>query len=107
MNVEIKGIHLEVTERIRQYIDAKMPRLDFAKELIVDFLLTLTKEKNLFKVDANVNFRWGSTIHMGVENFNLNTGIDDLFDRFEAKIEKEKSKIKEHHKKQEPAREEG
>jgi len=106
MKIEIKGIHLEVTERIQQYIDLKMSRLDFAKDLIVDFLLNLTKEKNLFKVDATLNFRWGSTIHMGVENFNLNTGIDDLFDRLEAKIEKEKSKIKDHHKKQEPAREE-
>ncbi len=107
MKTEIKGIHLEVTERIREYIDLKMSRLDFAQDLIVDFLLNLTKEKNLFKVDATLNFRWGSTIHMGVENFNLNTGIDDLFDRLEAKIEREKSKIQEHHKKQEPAREEG
>jgi len=107
MKLEVKGIHLEVTERIQQYIDAKMPRLDFAKDLIVDFLLTLTREKNLFKVDTTINFRWGSTIHMGVENFNLNTGIDDLFDRLEAKVEKEKSKIQEHHKKQEPAREQG
>ncbi len=107
MNVEVKGIHLEVTESVQQYIDTKMPRMDFAKDLIVDFLLTLTREKNLFKVDATINFRWGSTIHMGVENFNLNTGIDDLFDRLEAKVEKEKSKIQEHHRKQEPAPEEG
>ncbi len=105
MTIEIKGIHLEVTERIRQYIDLKMSRLDFAKDLIVDFLLNLTREKNLFKIDATVSFRWGSRIHMGVENFNLNTGIDDLFDRLEAKVEKEKSKIQEHHKKQEPAKE--
>jgi len=106
MNVEIKGIHLDVTEAIKRYIDAKTSRLDFAKDLVVDFLLNLTKEKNLFKVDATINFRWGSTVHMGVENFNLNTGIDDLFDRLEAKVEKEKSKIQEHHKKQETAREE-
>jgi len=105
MNIDIKGIHLEVTEAIRQYINSKMPRLDFARDLIVDFLLNLTKEKSLFKIDVTVNFRWGSSIHMGVESFNLNSGIDDLFDRLEAKVEKEKSKIQEHHKKQEPARE--
>ena len=38
MNVEIKGIHVEVTKRIQDYIDLKMPRLDFARDLIVDFL---------------------------------------------------------------------
>ena len=107
MKVEVKGIHLEVTDRIQQYIDTKMPRLDFAKDLIVDCLLNLTREKNLFKVDATINFRWGTATHVGAENFNLNTGIDELFDKLEAKVEKEKSKIQEHHRKQEPAREHG
>jgi ribosome hibernation promoting factor len=107
MNIEVKGIHLEVTEKTQQYIDTKMPRLDFAKDLIVDFLLNLTREKNLFKADATINFRWGTATHVGVENFNLDTAIDDLFDKAEAKIEKEKSKIQEHHKKQEPAKENG
>jgi putative sigma-54 modulation protein len=106
MNVEIKGIHLEVTKNIQDYLDAKMPRLDFAKELIVDFMLTLTREKNLFKVEATVNFRWGASMHLGVESFDLNKGIDEFFDKLEAKIEKEKSKIKDHHKKKEILKEE-
>jgi putative sigma-54 modulation protein len=103
MNIEIKGIHLEVTERIRKEIDAKIPRLDFAKDLIVDLLLTLTREKSLFKLDATVNFRWASSAHVGVEGFDLHQGIDLLFDKLEPKIEKEKSKIKNHRKK-EPAK---
>jgi putative sigma-54 modulation protein len=103
MNIEIKGIHLEVTERIRKEIDAKIPRLDFAKDLIVDLLLTLTREKSLYKLDATVNFRWASSAHVGVEGFDLHQGIDLLFDKLEPKIEKEKSKIKDHRKK-EPAK---
>jgi putative sigma-54 modulation protein len=106
MKVEIKGIHLEITPGIKAYLDEKMPRLDYAKEHIVDLMLNLTKEKNLFKVDATVNFRWGAVTHIGVENFDLNQGIDELFDKLDAKIEKEKSRIKEHHKKKEPLQEE-
>ena len=106
MNVEIKGIHLEITQRIQDYIDAKMPRLDFAKDNIIDLMLNLTREKNLYKVDVTLNFRWGASTHLGVENFDLNQGIDDLFDKLDAKVEKEKSKIKEHHKKLEPPQEE-
>jgi putative sigma-54 modulation protein len=106
MNVEIKGIHLEVTQRIQDYLDAKMPRLDFAKDNIIDLMLNLTREKNLYKVDVTLNFRWGASTHLGVENFDLNQGIDDLFDKLDAKVEKEKSKIKEHHKKPEPLQEE-
>ena len=79
-----------------------MPRLDFARDLIVDFLLNLSREKSLFKLEATLNFRWGASKHVGVENFDLNKGIDELFDKLEAVIEKEKSRIKEHHKKKEP-----
>ena len=106
MKVEIKGIHLEITPAIKAYLDDKVPRLDYAKDSIVDLMISLTKEKNLFKADATLNFRWGSSMHLGVENFDLNRGIDEMFDKLDAKVEKEKSKIKEHHKKKEPAKEE-
>lgn len=99
MNVEIKGIHLEVNERTRQYLDAKMPRLDFAGSLITDFLLNIAREKNLYILDVTINFRWGASTHVGVEGFDLFKAIDELFDKLESKIEKEKSKIQEHHKK--------
>ena len=105
MKVEIKGIHLEITERIRAYLDSKMPRLDFAGDLVVDLMLNLTREKSLFKLEATMNFRWGASKHVGVENFDLNKGIDDLFDKLEAVMEKEKSRIKDHHKKPEQPRE--
>ena len=107
MNVEIKGIHLEVNQRIQDYLDAKMPRLDFGKEFIVDLMINLTREKSLYKPEATMNFRWGTSKHVGVENFDLNKGIDELFDKLEAVVEKEKSRIKDHHTKQkETAREE-
>jgi putative sigma-54 modulation protein len=106
MKVEIKGIHLEITPGIQGYLDDKIPRLDYAKDHIVDLMISLTREKNLFKADATVNFRWGGVTHIGVENFDLNQGIDELFDKLDAKVEKEKSKIKEHHKKKEPVQEE-
>ncbi len=106
MNVEIKGIHVEVNERIRNYIDTKMPRLDFGKDLLVDFLLNISREKSLFKLDTTLNFRWGAVKHVGVENFDLNRGIDELVDKLDAKVEKEKSKVKEHHKKKEPVEKE-
>ena len=99
MNVEVKGIHVEVTRKMQEYIDMKMPRLDFGRDLIIDFLLNLSHEKSLFKLDATMNFRFGTSKHIGVENYDLNKGIDDLFDKVEAVIEKEKSRIKDHHKK--------
>jgi putative sigma-54 modulation protein len=104
MKVEIKGVHVDVTERVRKYLDAKMPRLDFARELIVDLLLNLGREKSLYRVDATLNFRWGTSRHVGAESFDLYQGIDALFDKLEPVVEKEKSRVKEHHR-GEPARE--
>jgi putative sigma-54 modulation protein len=100
MNLEIKGIHCEVDERIRDYVDKKMQRLEFAKDYIVDFLVTFAKEKNLYKLEATINLRWGSAVHVGVDAFDLYPGIDALYDKLEAKIEKEKSKIQTHRKKE-------
>ena len=97
MTVETKGIHVEITERIQNYIDEKLPRLDYAKDLIVDFLLNISREKSLFKVEATINFRWGAAKHVGVENYDLTVGIDELFDKVDAMVEKEKSKVKDHH----------
>jgi putative sigma-54 modulation protein len=105
MNVEIKGIHLEVNQKTQEYIQAKLIRLDFAKDLIVDFLLSLTKEKGRFAVETTINFRWGASIHVGFTAYDLLQGIDGLFDKLEPKIEKEKSKIKDHHHKKEPVKE--
>jgi len=102
MKTEIKGVHLEITEGIQTYVQKKLPRLDFAKDTITDFLLTLTKDKSLFKIGATLNFRWGHSDRVELQEYDLNKGIDILFDKLEEKIKREKSKIQEHHRK-EPA----
>jgi putative sigma-54 modulation protein len=99
MNFELKGVHFDVDQKTRDYIDDKMPRLDFAKDLMVDFLLTLTREKRRFALDATVNFRWAKSRHIGVKSFDLLKGVDDLFDRLESMVEKEKSRVQDHRRK--------
>jgi putative sigma-54 modulation protein len=102
MKTEIKGVHLEITERIESYVAKKLTRLDFAKDTLTDFLLTLVKDKSLFKIEVTLNFRWGHSDHVEVTNYDLDKGIDALFDKLEEKIKREKSKVQEHHRK-EPA----
>ena len=99
MTTELKGVHLEISQRTRDYVDKKLPRISFAEDLVTDLLLAFAREKNLYHLDATVNFRWGTSTHIHVENFKLTEGIDALFDKLEPKIEKEKNKLKDHHKK--------
>ncbi len=96
MKVDIKGVHLEIGESDREYIEKKLGRIEFARDAIIDLLFTITQERASFKVEANINFRWGHAIHVHEDSFDLIKGIDKLFDRMELKINKEKEKIKEH-----------
>ncbi|MCL2380140.1 MAG: ribosome-associated translation inhibitor RaiA [Treponema sp.] len=95
MNVEIKLVHLpRSTTDAREYIEKKIARLRNAENMIVDLLFTITKGKN-FSAEARVNFRWGLSIHVKEEDFELAPAIDKLMDKLDAKIIKEKEKVKE------------
>jgi len=96
MNTEIKGVHVEITDQIRDFVDKKMQRLEFAKEYLIDLLFHFSQEKSLYKLEANINFRWGHSIHVGEEGFDILEGIDKLFDKMELKISKEKKNVQEH-----------
>ncbi len=96
MNVDVKGVHLDVSQRIHDYLNKKMKRLAYAEDLVVDVLFTFTQDTKAYKVEVNMNFRWGTSAHIGVESFNIIKGIDQLFDKMDVKINREKEKIQEH-----------
>ena len=96
MNVDVKGVHLELSQNVHDYLNKKLKRLGYAEDLIVDLLFTLSQEAHEYKAEVNINFRWGTSSHIGVNAFNLIKGIEQLFDKMDVKINKEKEKIQEH-----------
>jgi len=94
MNVDIKAVHFTLRDDAREYLDKKIARIHNAENMIVDFLITLTKDKD-FSVEATVNFRWGVSIHIKEHDFELNPAVDKMMDKLEQKITKEKEKVKE------------
>jgi putative sigma-54 modulation protein len=94
MNVDIKAVHFTLKDDGREYLERKIARIHNAENMIVDFLVTLTKDKE-FTAEAKVNFRWGVSIHVKESNFDLNPAIDKLMDVLDQKITKEKEKVKE------------
>lgn len=96
MNFELKGIHLEIKEDVRDYIDKKLTRLAFAENLVVGLTLNLSKEGGGYKFDSTIHFRWGTVTRIGQDTFNIIEGIDKLFDKIERKVNKEKVKVQEH-----------
>ncbi|GHV93557.1 ribosomal biogenesis GTPase [Spirochaetia bacterium] len=94
MNIDIKAVHFTMRDDAKEYLDRKIARIHNAENMIIDLLITITKDKD-FTAEATVNFRWGVSIHVKENEFELNPAIDKLMDRLEAKISKEKEKVKE------------
>ncbi|GHU77679.1 ribosomal biogenesis GTPase [Spirochaetia bacterium] len=94
MNIDIKAVHFTMGDDARSYLDGKIARIHNAENMIVDLLITITKDKD-FSAEATVNFRWGVSIHVQEHEFDLTPAIDKLMDRLDAKITKEKEKVKE------------
>ncbi len=94
MKTEIKSVHFSMRDETREYLDRKLERLAYAKDLIVDLLFTFTKEKD-FKAECTVNFRWGAQAHVVDEDFDLVAALDKLIDKLEHKISKQKEKSQE------------
>jgi putative sigma-54 modulation protein len=95
MNTDVKAVHFTLREDARDYLDQKLTRIPNAENMIVDLLITLTKEAKDFAAEAKVNFRWGVSIHLKETDFDLNPAIDKLMDKLDAKITKEKERAQE------------
>jgi len=94
MNTDIRAVHFSLRDETKEYLEKKIERLHNAENMIVDLLFTLTKGKD-FSAEATVNFKWGVSIHLKENDFELDPAIDKLIDKLDAKIAKEKEKVKE------------
>jgi putative sigma-54 modulation protein len=94
MNTEVKAVHFTLRDDAKEYLDKKIARIHNAENMIVDLLVTLTKGKD-FEAEATVNFRWGVSIHVKENDFELIPAVDKMMDKLDTKITKEKEKAKE------------
>ncbi len=95
MKVDVRSVHFDLSTQSRQYLDSKLARIDYAKDMIVDLLFVFTKDAGQFRLEVTVNFRWGKQAHLVESSQELNPGIDVLIDKLDQKIVKEKNKIQE------------
>ena len=94
MNTEIQALHFTLNDEQKDHLNKKIERIHNAEGMIVDLLITIKKEKD-YEAEANVNFRWHTSIHVQEKDFELIAAIDKMMDKLEQKITKEKEKIKE------------
>ena len=96
MELEIKGVHLDVKDETKEFIEEKLEKLDFAKEYIVDLDFTLTKENPMYEVEVKLHLKWGHQSVIKVSSFDLHEGINTLIDKLDHKVRKERDKVTDH-----------
>ena len=94
MTIDVRSVHFDLSETSRAYLESKLERIGYAKDMIVDLIFVITKDKD-FKLEATVSFRWGVQAHVEERDFDVTTCIDKLMDKLEQKISKEKEKVQE------------
>ena len=55
MTLEIKAVHFDLPQEYRELIEKKVHKIEYAQDMIVDLLFTITKEKS-YVLEATLNF---------------------------------------------------
>src|SRR5260221_6245577 len=95
MNLNLTGIHLDITPAIRAYVVAKLDRVTRHFDHVIDVNVVLSVDKLRQKIEANVHVR-GKDIHAEAIEPDMYAAIDDLADKLNRQVLKYKEKISAH-----------
>lgn len=94
MNLNLTGHHLEITPAIRDYVTAKLERVNRHFDHVIDVSVVLSVEKLRQKAEANVHLS-GKNIFVESEDADLYAAIDSLVDKLDRQILRHKEKFSE------------
>jgi putative sigma-54 modulation protein len=89
MNLSLTGQHLTVTPAIRDYVVAKIQRINRHFDHVIDVGVVLSVDKLRQKAEANVHVR-GKDIHCESVDADLYAAIDALADKLDRAVLKHK-----------------
>jgi putative sigma-54 modulation protein len=95
MNLNLTGIHLDITPAIRAYVVAKMDRVTRHFDHLIDVNVVLSVDKLRQKVEANVHVR-GKEIHAESIDPDMYAAIDSLADKLDRQVVRHKEKLSAH-----------
>lgn len=91
MKLDLTGIHIEVTEAIKEFTEKKIKKLDkfFDENTICHVTFT---EKSKGKQHLDIRIEYKSRTYLAEENTdNLYSGIEELVSKIEGQIRKDKA----------------
>ena len=97
MNLQLTGLHLEITPALRDYIHSKLTRISNHFDHVIDVKVTMSVEKLVQKVEATLHVP-GNDLHAACADGNMYSAIDMLTDKLYRQVVKNKDKNGDHHK---------
>ena len=95
MNLNLTGNHVKITPALRNYVSTKIVKIRNHFDNIIDINVTLSVEKLSQKAEANVHLR-GKDIFVEAKSSNMYASIDNLVDKLDRRIIKNKEKSTAH-----------
>lgn len=95
MNLHLTGHHLDITPAIRDYVIAKLERVNRHFDHVIDVSVVLSVDKLQQKVEATVHVR-GKDLHAESIDADMYAAIDALADKLDRQVLKYKEQLKDH-----------
>lgn len=95
MQIVISGHHVEVTDALRDYVNAKFERLQRHYSQISKSEVTLIVEKMVQKAEATVHIA-GKDLFAAADSEDMYAAIDALADKLDRQLIKHKEKHRPH-----------
>ena len=92
MNLNLTGNHIHITPAIRDYVVAKLERVNRHFDHVIDVNVVMTVEKLDQKIEANVHLS-GKDIHVQANDGDMYAAIDGLIDKLDRQILKYKERF--------------
>jgi putative sigma-54 modulation protein len=91
MNFKLTGLHLEVTQPLRDYVESKLDRVTRHVDNVIDVAVTLSVDKLIQKAELNVHLS-GKDIHVEATDSDMYAAIDALVDKLDRQVLRHKEK---------------
>lgn len=96
MELTVTGHHVDVTDALREYVAARLDKIERHFDNLTDIHCVLKIEKLVHKAEATVRLN-GATIHAEANDADMYAAIDDLADKIDRQVRKHKEKLTDHH----------
>jgi putative sigma-54 modulation protein len=92
MNLHLTGHHVEITPAIRDYVVAKLERINRHFDHVIDVTVVMTVEKLDQRIEANVHMS-GKDIHVQAHDGDMYAAIDGLIDKLDRQVIRHKERF--------------